>query len=114
MFSDPRETLYLSAIRKLGDKKYIVCNFSVENQKFPKNGKHQRVFINIAMICEDIGGVETRSELKTKITYISQVDPGGWVPPAVVRSLASKEYPKFIKGFSKKLKCHVKSKKVKI
>ena len=88
---------------------FMVTNFSLEHEEAPINEINKnnmvRVFINICMICQtfkkDVTREATRDNIYTKVIYISQVDPGGWVPPAALRKVYSKEYPRFLKKFSK-------------
>ena len=41
----------------------------------------------------------TRNDIACKITYVSQVNPGGWVPAKALRAVYKNVYPKFVKGF---------------
>ena len=43
----------------------------------------------------------TREDVQCKITYVAQVHPGGWVPKIGVRQIYKREYPKFVRTFSK-------------
>ncbi|CAI2722463.1 unnamed protein product [Schistosoma spindalis] len=42
----------------------------------------------------------TRNQLCTRLVYMANINPGGWVPAAGLRSLAQREYPRFLKRFS--------------
>ncbi|XP_075302742.1 ceramide transfer protein-like isoform X5 [Opisthocomus hoazin] len=124
-----RDVLYLSAIRKIpafseNDREtWIVCNFSVEHDSAPLNSRCVRAKINIAMICQTLvsppeGNKEiSRDNILCKITYVANafnrfavfqclasclllVNPGGWAPASVLRAVAKREYPKFLKRFT--------------
>ncbi|KAG7274961.1 hypothetical protein CRUP_001054 [Coryphaenoides rupestris] len=42
----------------------------------------------------------SRDNLVCKITYVANVNPGGWAPASVLRAVAKREYPKFLKRFT--------------
>uniref|UniRef100_A0A183ACD3 START domain-containing protein n=1 Tax=Echinostoma caproni TaxID=27848 RepID=A0A183ACD3_9TREM len=42
----------------------------------------------------------SRDRLRTRLVYIANINPGGWVPAAGLRTLARREYPRFLKRFS--------------
>uniref|UniRef100_A0A8C1E978 Ceramide transfer protein n=1 Tax=Cyprinus carpio carpio TaxID=630221 RepID=A0A8C1E978_CYPCA len=105
-----RDVLYLSAIRKIiannenDPDTWLVCNFSVEHEN--PNNRCVRAKINIAMICQTLvsppeGDKEiSRDNILCKITYVANVNPGGWAPASVLRAVAKREYPKFLKRFT--------------
>uniref|UniRef100_I3LGX5 Ceramide transfer protein n=1 Tax=Sus scrofa TaxID=9823 RepID=I3LGX5_PIG len=107
-----RDVLYLSAIRKIPAKTendpetWIVCNFSVDHNSAPLNNRCVRAKINVAMICQTLvsppeGNQEiSRDNILCKITYVANVNPGGWAPASVLRAVAKREYPKFLKRFT--------------
>lgn len=107
-----RDVLYLSAIRKIpaltenDPETWIVCNFSVDHDSAPLNNRCVRAKINIAMICQTLvsppeGNHEiSRDNILCKITYVANVNPGGWAPASVLRAVAKREYPKFLKRFT--------------
>uniref|UniRef100_A0A8D2H0P2 Ceramide transfer protein n=1 Tax=Urocitellus parryii TaxID=9999 RepID=A0A8D2H0P2_UROPR len=107
-----RDVLYLSAIRKIpaltenDPETWIVCNFSVDHDSAPLNNRCVRAKINIAMICQTLvsppeGNQEiSRENILCKITYVANVNPGGWAPASVLRAVAKREYPKFLKRFT--------------
>ncbi|XP_052631245.1 ceramide transfer protein-like isoform X5 [Harpia harpyja] len=124
-----RDVLYLSAIRRIpafsenDPETWIVCNFSVEHDSAPLNNRCVRAKINIAMICQTLvsppeGNKEiSRDNILCKITYVANafsrfavfqclapclllVNPGGWAPASVLRAVAKREYPKFLKRFT--------------
>ncbi|KAM4052628.1 ceramide transfer protein isoform 1-T1 [Anomaloglossus baeobatrachus] len=106
-----RDVLYLSAIRMIPAASenetdtWIVCNFSVDHDNAPLN-RCVRAKINIAMICQTLvsppeGNKEiSRDNIQCKITYVANVNPGGWAPASVLRAVAKREYPKFLKRFT--------------
>uniref|UniRef100_A0A8C9Z477 Ceramide transfer protein n=1 Tax=Sander lucioperca TaxID=283035 RepID=A0A8C9Z477_SANLU len=105
-----RDVLYLSAMRKImannenDPDTWLVCNFSVDHDD-PSN-KCVRAKINIGMICQTLvsppeGDKEiSRDNILCKITYVANVNPGGWAPASVLRAVAKREYPKFLKRFT--------------
>ncbi|XP_073440198.1 ceramide transfer protein isoform X2 [Dendrobates tinctorius] len=106
-----RDVLYLSAIRVIPAASenetdtWIVCNFSVDHDNAPLN-RCVRARINIAMICQTLvsppeGNKEiSRDNIQCRITYVANVNPGGWAPASVLRAVAKREYPKFLKRFT--------------
>ncbi|KAI4882890.1 hypothetical protein NFI96_013108 [Prochilodus magdalenae] len=107
-----RDVLYLSAIRKIiannenDPDTWIVCNFSVDHDNAQPSSRCVRAKINIAMICQTLvsppeGDKEiSRDNILCKITYVANVNPGGWAPASVLRAVAKREYPKFLKRFT--------------
>ncbi|XP_059381766.1 ceramide transfer protein-like [Carassius carassius] len=107
-----RDVLYLSAIRKIiannenDPDTWLVCNFSVEHENAQPNNRCVRAKINIGMICQTLvsppeGNKEiSRDNILCKITYVANVNPGGWAPASVLRAVAKREYPKFLKRFT--------------
>ncbi|XP_069606336.1 ceramide transfer protein isoform X1 [Ranitomeya imitator] len=106
-----RDVLYLSAIRMIPAASenetdtWIVCNFSVDHDNAPLN-RCVRARINIALICQTLvsppeGNKEiSRDNIQCRITYVANVNPGGWAPASVLRAVAKREYPKFLKRFT--------------
>uniref|UniRef100_A0AAY4A2U7 Ceramide transfer protein n=1 Tax=Denticeps clupeoides TaxID=299321 RepID=A0AAY4A2U7_9TELE len=113
-----RDVLYLSVIRKiLADNEndadtWIVCNFSIDHDSCPATNRCIRAKINVAMICQTLVSPPendkeiSRDNLLCKITYVANVNPGGWAPASVLRAVARREYPKFLKRFT----CYVQEK----
>ncbi|XP_042250382.1 ceramide transfer protein-like isoform X3 [Thunnus maccoyii] len=107
-----RDVLYLSAMRKIlannenDPDTWLVCNFSVDHEDAQPTNKCVRAKINIAMICQTLvsppeGDKEiSRDNILCKITYVANVNPGGWAPASVLRAVAKREYPKFLKRFT--------------
>ncbi|XP_072289918.1 ceramide transfer protein-like isoform X2 [Eucyclogobius newberryi] len=107
-----RDVLYLSAIRKIlatnenDPDTWLVCNFSVDHDNALPTNRCVRAKINVAMICQTLvsppeGDKEiSRDNLLCKITYVANVNPGGWAPASVLRAVAKREYPKFLKRFT--------------
>jgi len=113
-----RDALYLSNLQKYEAFKtedpcyldtWITTNFSVTHSEIPEISKNDtnnvRVFIDVCMISQtfklNADLPATRDNIYTKLIYISQVDPGGWLPPAALRSVFKKEYPRFLRKFTK-------------
>ncbi|XP_041667410.1 ceramide transfer protein-like isoform X4 [Cheilinus undulatus] len=107
-----RDVLYLSAMRKIlannenDPDTWLVCNFSVDHDDAQPTSRCVRAKINIAMICQTLvsppeGDKEiSRDNILCKITYVANVNPGGWAPASVLRAVAKREYPKFLKRFT--------------
>ncbi|XP_051981858.1 ceramide transfer protein-like isoform X2 [Xyrauchen texanus] len=107
-----RDVLYASVIRKIFSTNendpdtWLVCNFSVDHDSYPPSARCIRAKINVAMICQTLisppeGDKEiTRDNILCKITYVANVNPGGWAPASVLRAVAKREYPKFLKRFT--------------
>ncbi|XP_072310471.1 ceramide transfer protein-like isoform X2 [Eucyclogobius newberryi] len=107
-----RDVLYLSAMRKImannenDPDTWLVCNFSVDHDNAQPTSKCVRAKINIAIICQTLvsppeGDKEiSRDNITCKITYVANVNPGGWAPASVLRAVAKREYPKFLKRFT--------------
>uniref|UniRef100_A0A6Q2YWM8 Ceramide transfer protein n=1 Tax=Esox lucius TaxID=8010 RepID=A0A6Q2YWM8_ESOLU len=107
-----RDVLYLSAMRKIlannenDPDTWLVCNFSVDHENAMPTNRCVRAKINIAMICQTLvsppeGDREiSRDNITCKITYVANVNPGGWAPASVLRAVAKREYPKFLKRFT--------------
>ncbi|KAL7390996.1 hypothetical protein ABVT39_002453 [Epinephelus coioides] len=107
-----RDVLYLSAIRKIlatnenDPDTWLVCNFSVDHDNALPTNRCVRAKINVAMICQTLvsppeGDKEiSRDNILCKITYVANVNPGGWAPASVLRAVAKREYPKFLKRFT--------------
>ncbi|KAG7477025.1 hypothetical protein MATL_G00088930 [Megalops atlanticus] len=96
-----RDVLYLSAIRKIvannenDPDTWLVCNFSVDHDSTPPSNRCVRAKINIAMICQTLvsppeGDKEiSRDNILCKITYVANVNPGGWAPASVLRAISA-------------------------
>ncbi|XP_060917861.1 ceramide transfer protein-like isoform X7 [Labrus mixtus] len=107
-----RDVLYLSAMRKIlannenDPDTWLVCNFSVNHDDAQPSSRCVRAKINIGMICQTLvsppeGDKEiSRDNILCKITYVANVNPGGWAPASVLRAVAKREYPKFLKRFT--------------
>ncbi|XP_026862051.2 ceramide transfer protein isoform X1 [Electrophorus electricus] len=107
-----RDILYLSVIQRMlsanesEPETWLVCNFSVDHDSYPPTSRCIRAKINVAMICQTLvsppkGNKEMiRDDILCKITYVANVNPGGWAPASVLRAVARREYPKFLKRFT--------------
>ncbi|XP_067666749.1 ceramide transfer protein-like [Haliotis asinina] len=109
-----RDALFWSHIRNIqGENEdspdsWIVVNYSCDHPNCP-GGKYVRITMNVAMICQTIveppaEGEISRDNVKCKITYTADVNPGGWAPASVLRAVYKREYPKFIKRFTSYVK----------
>lgn len=109
-----RDALFWSHMRHVPDDKdqdghdiWVVCNNSIDIPDLPANtGKCVRLYLTVCLMCQTFidppkdGAKVTRNDLTCKITYCSVVNPGGWAPPAVLRAVYKREYPKFLKRFT--------------
>uniref|UniRef100_A0A8C7M1W8 Ceramide transfer protein n=1 Tax=Oncorhynchus kisutch TaxID=8019 RepID=A0A8C7M1W8_ONCKI len=102
-----RDVLYLSAIRKIlatnenDPDTWLVCNFSVDHDNCLPLSSY--LFINslFTLVSPPEGNKEiSRDNVLCKITYVANVNPGGWAPASVLRAVAKREYPKFLKRFT--------------
>jgi len=115
--STQRDSLFWSHIRHVPDPDpqipdaqdlWIVCNHSTEHKNAPEkqNGKFIRVTLTVCMVCQTVVDPSadpnniTRDNLQCKITYCSVVNPNGWAPASVLRSVYKREYPRFLKKFT--------------
>uniref|UniRef100_A0A5S6Q9I1 Collagen type IV alpha-3-binding protein n=1 Tax=Trichuris muris TaxID=70415 RepID=A0A5S6Q9I1_TRIMR len=112
-----RESLFWSHIRRVQhcDKAgcpnlqnlIVVCNHDTAHSAVPPSSRTVRVGLTIAMVCQTVvdEGRSTdkplsRQDVSCKITYVAQVNPGGWAPSSVLRAVYKREYPKFLKRFT--------------
>uniref|UniRef100_A0A8C4R7H7 Ceramide transfer protein n=1 Tax=Eptatretus burgeri TaxID=7764 RepID=A0A8C4R7H7_EPTBU len=106
-----RDILYVSSMQKIPSVSendpdtWMVCNISVEHE-VPVTTKCVRAKINVALICQTMVSPPDgnhniqRENLSCKITYIANVNPGGWAPASVLRAVARRECPRFLKRFT--------------
>lgn len=110
-----RDAMFWSHMGKVNDNVdadahdvWIVCNHSADEKDYPesKNSKCVRVILTVILVCQTY--IEnnkttniTRDDLSCKITYCSVVNPGGWAPASALRAIYKREYPKFLKRFTK-------------
>ncbi|XP_045156184.1 ceramide transfer protein-like isoform X1 [Mercenaria mercenaria] len=95
---------------------WIVVNYSTNLDSIPSN-KYVRVTMNVAMVCQTIieppvEGEITRDNIKCKISYTAEVNPGGWAPASVLRAVYKREYPKFLKRFTSYVRDATKDKEI--
>lgn len=124
-----RESLFWSHLRNVSAEKdpdaydmHIVCNKDidrsvVDDRDYPivrpdvplKAKGHVRVGMKIAMVCQTVVSKEaqkkpksewTRNDVSCRISYVAQVNPGGWVPASGARQIYKREYPKFLRLFT--------------
>uniref|UniRef100_S4RXN9 Ceramide transporter 1b n=1 Tax=Petromyzon marinus TaxID=7757 RepID=S4RXN9_PETMA len=88
---------------------YYLCN-SCRHHAYPVTNRYVRAKINVALICQTLvsppDGNQNiqRDNLLCRITYVANVNPGGWAPASVLRAVAKREYPKFLKRFTQYVK----------
>ncbi|XP_014665213.1 PREDICTED: collagen type IV alpha-3-binding protein-like [Priapulus caudatus] len=119
-----RDACFWSHIRQIHDDSdsesqpiWVVANYSTEHPEAPPT-KCIRMLLNVALICQTVmdppGEHEqiTRDHITTKLTYTSQVNPGGWAPVSVLRTIYKREYPRFVKRFTQYVKDQTKDKPI--
>jgi len=106
-----RDALFWSHIRKIETEEegvldsWIVCNKSCDHPEAPLGrGGCLRVDLVVCFLCQTIVTPGTdkndRNNLTCRITYCSVVNPGGWAPASVLRTVYKREYPRFLKRFT--------------
>lgn len=84
---------------------WIVCNNSIEKPEVAE-GSCVRVKLTVSLVCETYIPINTnpenvkRDELICKIIYSSTINPGGWAPATILRTVYRREYPRFLENFS--------------
>ena len=107
-----RDSLFWSHMRCVksepDSQTWIVCNQSAKHPDAPENqGSCLRVDLTVCFVCDTqiqppfTLETASREHLTTKITYCSVVNPGGWAPASVLRAVYKREYPRFLKRFTK-------------
>jgi len=83
---------------------WIVCNKSCEHVTSPSNvGGCLRVDLTVCFVAQTVlakGDKNDRKNISCRITYCSVVNPGGWAPASVLRTVYKREYPRFLKRFT--------------
>jgi len=108
-----RDALFWSHIRQVPEPSsdpdvvdtWIVCNKSCDHVSAPQGaGGCLRVDLTVCFLCQTVvqpGKDRTdRRNLTVRITYCSVVNPGGWAPASVLRTVYKREYPRFLKRFT--------------
>uniref|UniRef100_A0A914BWJ6 Collagen type IV alpha-3-binding protein n=1 Tax=Acrobeloides nanus TaxID=290746 RepID=A0A914BWJ6_9BILA len=87
---------------------YMVCNHDCDRPDVPRvDNSSVRVGLTIAMLCQTVIEAKKpldqlrRDDIRCRITYVAQVHPGGWVPTSALRQVYKREYPKFLRMFTK-------------
>ncbi|KAI3386183.1 hypothetical protein SNEBB_002709 [Seison nebaliae] len=99
----------------VNERIWQVCNCSTDHDDV-KETNCVRVTLNVSLFCETIVPSDkklselTRNDIKCKITYIAQINPGGWAPITVLRQVSKREYPRFLNRFTQYVKeqCELK------
>lgn len=82
----PRDFCTIVHIRKLKDGTIVVLNRAVKHENAPVTSEYERAAIVLAAnIIQPIKG----SSNKCKLTMITQVDPGGFVPPVLMNHMCT-------------------------
>eukprot|EP00127_Corallochytrium_limacisporum_P001102 Clim_evm13s39 gene=Clim_evmTU13s39 len=103
-----REALVLNHLRREpNDSVMVVCK-SVEHPKCPIANGVVRVSAFTGMVCTteykngkgpDSEGL-TRDDIGCRVVYFSEINPGGWLPPSIVRQASKREYPKVLQAIT--------------
>jgi len=90
---------------------WMVCNHDTSAIDVPlSDNSCIRVRLTITMLCQTIIHDQakgkpvnelTRDDISCKIIYVAEVHPGGWVPQMGLRQVYKREYPKFLRQFTK-------------
>merc|ERR1719187_2016782 len=106
-----RDALFWSHIRKVETQEpdvidsWIVCNKSCDHPEAPMGrGGCLRVDLTVCFLCQTVVAPgkdrNDRRNISCRITYCSVVNPGGWAPASVLRTVYKREYPRFLKRFT--------------
>ncbi|CAH8509618.1 unnamed protein product [Dicrocoelium dendriticum] len=92
---------------------WMVVNMSTDYQadKVPKTSSPMiRLGLDVVLYCQTLFDPSPpsthsseslpRDRLRTRLVYMANINPGGWVPAAGLRTLAAREYPRFLRRFS--------------
>eukprot|EP00128_Syssomonas_multiformis_P007226 Colp12_sorted_trinity150504_noHs@21789 len=101
--SAQRDVCILSHRRNLPNGDTVVCNFSIDHPDAP--AKVVRCTCIVGLIAKTIIADEserpvTRKNVSCSFTYMSEVNPGGWVPPSVLRTASKRAYPEILRKIS--------------
>ena len=87
---------------------WIVCNNSDERPEIPLESC-VRIKLTVSLVCETYIPEEKaatslenlkRDDLTCQIIYSSTINPGGWAPASILRTVYRREYPRFLVNFS--------------
>ncbi|CAF1291311.1 unnamed protein product [Adineta steineri] len=110
--SAQRDNCFWSHIRCIAKSEedqpiWLVVNHTIPHPLAPIKPPQVRLVANVALICETVINEPPlnpkdikRENIQCRLTYVAFVNPGGWVPGAALRSVAKREYPRFLKHFS--------------
>ncbi|XP_004344969.2 hypothetical protein CAOG_06220 [Capsaspora owczarzaki ATCC 30864] len=103
-----REAVCIVHLEQLGRFDWAACCWSVDHKDAPAD-KYCRVTTSASLICRtrfhpsvdvskitDLSAVP-RDKISAHVMYTACVNPGGWAPITVVRAVAKREYPKFLR-----------------
>ena len=118
--SAQREGVILSHLARIDDSTWCVSNMSVEHAGAPlQPNKYVRLLANVFFMAtsERTGAADapvTRQNVGARVVYLASVNPGGWAPAAAVQAISKREYPKFLRNFSKFATKHYEGKAVEL
>ena len=104
--SQSRENVWLVVDYSASDPKYM------EDPTIPPVSKNCiHLVMNVCMMARTLVNGQPpevegpapdvkREDIECHIQYTATVDPGGWVPPAALRVIYKREYPRFLKTFT--------------
>lgn len=96
-----RTCALITQLHKVGDGQWLAHSDTVEHTDFARAPKDLRV--KSAMFTTTIvrdGAVPpyARADVKCRVEYFAQVNPGGFAPPSVVSAVSRREFPKTLKS----------------
>jgi len=110
-----RDSVFWSHLKQVDNPKeggsdiWMVTNRTCNHP--PAVGKGMiRVNMTVSLVCETViaEGVAAddikREDVSCHLVYCSAVHPGGWAPTPLLRTMYKREYPRFLKRFTKYVK----------
>ncbi len=101
---------------------WLVCNRSTDHPDHPINGNGcirldmTIIMVGDTFVSEAARGRDpstlTRKDVSCRVTYCSVINPGGWLPAPALRQVYKREFPRFLKNFSKYITNKVENKEI--
>jgi len=112
-----RDCLYVSSVLQTDDTAmvslsktphdtWVVCNFSVDEEVEDQVQGCVRATADVTLVCRTFLSKPenkkhiSREQLTCDLVYTSNVNPGGYVPTALLRQISKREYPKMLRRLS--------------
>lgn len=93
-----RDVVICTEMMRVAHGTYAVCNYSLNEYTSPliSEGNYLRANTSIILIVEqhlkDPEGDVSRNNIQSQIFYQADIDPGGWVPSNLVKTLSRREW----------------------